>query len=63
MATKTKQEIDKEVMFNKIMPSLSKVAEVEDDEDEDDKDYGSVFNRLFDEAKDFDSDEKKEGDK
>ena len=32
-----------------------------DDEDEDDKDYGSVFNRLFDEAKDFD--EKKEGDK
>lgn len=33
------------------------------DEDEDDKDYGSVFNRLFDEAKDFDSDEKKEGDK
>lgn len=34
-----------------------------DDEDEDDKDYGSVFNRLFDEAKDFDSDEKKEGDK
>lgn len=36
---------------------------VKDDEDEDDKDYGSVFNRLFDEAKDFDSDEKKEGDK
>ena len=35
MARKTKQEIDKEVMFNKIMPSLSKVAEVEDDEDED----------------------------
>lgn len=34
-----------------------------DDEDEDDRDYGSVFNRLFDEAKDFDSDEKKEGDK
>lgn len=34
-----------------------------DDEDEDDKDYGSVFNRLFDEAKDFDSVEKKEGDK
>lgn len=34
-----------------------------DDEDEDDKDYGSVFNCLFDEAKDFDSDEKKEGDK
>ncbi len=34
-----------------------------DDEDEDDKDYGSVFNRLFDEAKNFDSDEKKEGDK
>lgn len=34
-----------------------------DDEDKDDKDYGSVFNRLFDEAKDFDSDEKKEGDK
>lgn len=34
-----------------------------DDENEDDKDYGSVFNRLFDEAKDFDSDEKKEGDK
>ena len=34
-----------------------------DGEDEDDKDYGSVFNRLFDEAKDFDSDEKKEGDK
>lgn len=34
-----------------------------DDEDEDDKDYGSTFNRLFDEAKDFDSDEKKEGDK
>ena len=34
-----------------------------DDEDEDAKDYGSVFNRLFDEAKDFDSDEKKEGDK
>lgn len=34
-----------------------------DNEDEDDKDYGSVFNRLFDEAKDFDSDEKKEGDK
>lgn len=34
-----------------------------DDEDEDDKDYGSAFNRLFDEAKDFDSDEKKEGDK
>ena len=33
------------------------------DEDEDDKDYGSTFNRLFDEAKDFDSDEKKEGDK
>lgn len=33
------------------------------DEDEDDKDYGSAFNRLFDEAKDFDSDEKKEGDK
>ena len=34
-----------------------------DDEDEDDKDYGSAFNRLFDEAKDFDSDEKKEEDK
>ena len=34
-----------------------------DDEDEDDRDYGSAFNRLFDEAKDFDSDEKKEGDK
>lgn len=34
-----------------------------DNEDEDDKDYGSAFNRLFDEAKDFDSDEKKEGDK
>ena len=34
-----------------------------DDEDEDDKDYGSVVTRLFDEAKDFDSDEKKEGDK
>jgi Na+-transporting NADH:ubiquinone oxidoreductase subunit NqrD len=34
-----------------------------DDEDEDDKDYGSAFNRLFDEAKDFDSDEKKEGGK
>lgn len=34
-----------------------------DGEDEDDKDYGSAFNRLFDEAKDFDSDEKKEGDK
>ena len=34
-----------------------------DDENEDNKDYGSVFNRLFDEAKDFDSDEKKEGDK
>lgn len=34
-----------------------------DDEDEDDKDYSSAFNRLFDEAKDFDSDEKKEGDK
>lgn len=34
-----------------------------DDEDEDGKDYGSAFNRLFDEAKDFDSDEKKEGDK
>ncbi len=34
-----------------------------DDEDEADKDYGSAFNRLFDEAKDFDSDEKKEGDK
>ena len=34
-----------------------------DDEDEDDKDYGSAFYRLFDEAKDFDSDEKKEGDK
>ncbi len=34
-----------------------------EDEDEDDKDYGSAFNRLFDEAKDFDSDEKKEGDK
>lgn len=34
-----------------------------DDEDEDDKDYGSAFNRLFDEAKDFDSNEKKEGDK
>lgn len=34
-----------------------------DDEDEDSKDYGSAFNRLFDEAKDFDSDEKKEGDK
>lgn len=34
-----------------------------DDEDEDDKDYGSAFNRLFDEAKNFDSDEKKEGDK
>lgn len=34
-----------------------------DDEDEDDKDYGSAFNRLFDEAKDFDSDEKKVGDK
>lgn len=34
-----------------------------DDEDEDDKDYGSAFNRLFDEAKDFDSDERKEGDK
>lgn len=34
-----------------------------DDEDEDDKDYGSALNRLFDEAKDFDSDEKKEGDK
>lgn len=34
-----------------------------DDEDEDNKDYGSAFNRLFDEAKDFDSDEKKEGDK
>lgn len=34
-----------------------------DDEDEDDKDYGSAFNRLFDEAKDLDSDEKKEGDK
>lgn len=34
-----------------------------DDEDEDDKDYGSAFNRLFDEAEDFDSDEKKEGDK
>lgn len=33
------------------------------DEDEDDKDYGSAFNRLFDEAKNFDSDEKKEGDK
>lgn len=31
--------------------------------DEGDKDYGSAFNRLFDEAKDFDSDEKKEGDK
>ena len=36
---------------------------VKDGEDEDDKDYGSAFNRLFDEAKDFDSDEKKEGDK
>ena len=36
---------------------------VKDDEDEDDRDYGSAFNRLFDEAKDFDSDEKKEGDK
>ena len=34
-----------------------------DNEDEDDKDYGSAFNRLFDEAKDFDSDEKKKGDK
>ena len=34
-----------------------------DGEDEDDRDYGSAFNRLFDEAKDFDSDEKKEGDK
>ena len=34
-----------------------------DDDDEYDKDYGSAFNRLFDEAKDFDSDEKKEGDK
>lgn len=34
-----------------------------DNEDEDDKDYGSAFNRLFDEAKDFDSDVKKEGDK
>lgn len=34
-----------------------------DDEDEDDKDYGSAFNRLFDEAKDFDSDERKERDK
>lgn len=34
-----------------------------DGEDEDDKDYGSAFNRLFDEANDFDSDEKKEGDK
>lgn len=34
-----------------------------DGEDEDDKDYGSAFNRLFDEAKNFDSDEKKEGDK
>ena len=36
---------------------------VKDGEDEDDRDYGSAFNRLFDEAKDFDSDEKKEGDK
>lgn len=34
-----------------------------DGEDEDDRDYGSAFNRLFDEAKNFDSDEKKEGDK
>lgn len=36
---------------------------VKDGEDEDDRDYGSAFNRLFDEAKNFDSDEKKEGDK
>lgn len=34
-----------------------------DDDDGEDKDYGSTFNRLFDEAKKFDSDEKKEGDK
>ena len=45
MARKTKQEIDKEVMFNKIMPSLSKVAEVEDDEDEDEDDTPAVKKR------------------
>ncbi len=33
------------------------------DEKTDGVDYGSEFNRLFDEAKEFDSDEKKEGDK
>ena len=39
------------------------LADIFADDENDGKDYGSAFNRLFDEAKDFDSDEKKEGDK
>ena len=39
------------------------LADIFADDENDGKDYGSAFNRLFDEAEDFNSDEKKEGDK
>lgn len=39
------------------------MADIFADDENDGKDYGSAFNRLFDEAEDFNSDEKKEGDK
>ena len=39
------------------------LADIFADYENDGKDYGSAFNRLFDEAEDFNSDKKKEGDK
>lgn len=39
------------------------LADIFADDENDGKDYGSAFNRLFDDAEDFNSDEKKEGDK
>ena len=39
------------------------LADIFADDENDGKDYGSAFNRLFDEAEDFNSDKKKEGDK
>ena len=39
------------------------LADIFADDENGGKDYGSAFNRLFDEAEDFNSDKKKEGDK
>lgn len=39
------------------------LADIFADDENDGKDYGSAFNRLFDDAEDFNSGEKKEGDK